>query len=151
MAVCRKPTNLLAHRKPSENEPTKCKVETRGRHKTARRLRSTIGSVFRYAIATARADNDPTFALRGALTTPKVKPRAALNDPKAVGALLRSVLGYEGQPTTKAALQLMAFLFPRPGELRLAEWPEFDLEAAVWSVPAQRMKMRRGHGCARPC
>ncbi len=121
------------------------KVEVRGRHETARQLRSTIGSVFRYAIATARADNDPTFALRGALTTPKVKPRAAVTDPKAVGALVRSVWGYDGQPATKAALQLMAYLFPRPGELRLAEWPEFDLEAAVWSIPAQRMKMRRPH------
>jgi integrase len=121
------------------------KVEVRGRHETARRLRSTIGSVLRYAIATARADNDPTFALRGALTTPKVKPGAAVTDPKAVGALLRSVWGYEGQPVTKAALQLMAYLFPRPGELRLAEWPEFDFEAAVWSIPAPRMKMRRPH------
>jgi integrase len=121
------------------------KVEVRGRLETARRLRSTIGSVFRYAIATARADNDPTFALRGALTTPKVKPRAAVTDPKAVGALLRSVWAYDGQPGTKAALQLMAYLFPRPGELRLAEWPEFDFEAGVWSIPAQRMKMRRPH------
>jgi integrase len=121
------------------------KVEVRGRLETARRLRSTIGTVFRYAIATARADNDPTFALRGALTTPKVKPRAAVTNPKAVGALLRAVWGYEGQPVTKAALQLMAYLFPRPGELRLAEWPEFDFEAGVWSIPAQRMKMRRPH------
>lgn len=121
------------------------KVEVRGRLETARRLRSTIGTVFRYAIATARADNDPTFALRGALTTPKVKPRAAVTEPKAVGALLRSVWGYEGQPVTKAALQLMAYLFPRPGELRLAEWPEFDFETGVWSIPAPRMKMRRPH------
>jgi integrase len=121
------------------------KVEVRGRLETARRLRSTIGTVFRYAIATARADNDPTFALRGALTTPKVQPRAAVTDPKAVGALLRSVWGYEGQAVTKAALQLMAYLFPRPGELRLAEWPEFDFEGGVWSIPAQRMKMRRPH------
>jgi len=121
------------------------KVEARGRLETARRLRSTIGSVFRYAIATARAENDPTFALRGALTTPTVKPRAAVTDPEKVGALLRSVWGYDGQPTTKAALQLMAFLFPRPGELRLAEWSEFDLEAGMWSIPAQRMKMRRPH------
>jgi integrase len=68
-----------------------------------------------------------------------------VTDPKAVGALLRSVWDYDGQPATKAALQLMAYLFPRPGELRLAEWPEFDFEAAVWSIPAPRMKMRRPH------
>jgi integrase len=121
------------------------KVEVRGRLETARRLRSTIGSVFRYAIATARAENDPTVALRGALTTPKVKPRAAVTDPKAVGALLRSVWAYDGQPATKAALQLMAYLFPRPGELRLAEWSEFDLAAGIWSIPAHRTKMRRPH------
>lgn len=83
--------------------------------------------------------------MRGALTTPKVKPRAAVTDPKAVGELLRSVWGYDGQRATKAALQLMAYLFPRPGELGLAEWPEFDLEAGVWSIPAHRMKMRRPH------
>lgn len=121
------------------------KVERRGRHETARRLRSTIGSVFRYAVATARADNDPTFALRGALTTPVVKPRAAVTDPRAFGALLRAIDGFDGQPTTRAALKLMALLFPRPGELRMAEWAEFDLDAAVWTIPAIRTKMRRAH------
>jgi integrase len=121
------------------------KVERRGRHETARRLRSTIGSVFRYAVATARADNDPTFALRGALTTPVVKPRAAVTDPRAFGALLRAIDGFDGQPTTHAALKLMTLLFPRPGELRMAEWSEFDLDDAVWTIPATRTKMRRAH------
>jgi integrase len=121
------------------------KVERRGCLETARRLRGAIGAVFRYAISTLRAENDPTFALRGALSPPKVKPRAAMTEPEGVGALLRSVWSYGGQPSTKAALQLMAYLFPRPGELRLAEWAEFDLEKAVWSIPAQRMKMRRPH------
>lgn len=121
------------------------KVERRGRHETARRLRSTIGSVFRYAVATTRADNGPTFALRGALTTPVVKPRAAVTDPRAFGALLRAIDGFDGQPTTHAALKLMALLFPRPGELRMAEWTEFDLDAAVWTIPAMRTKMRRVH------
>jgi len=121
------------------------KVERRGRHETARRLRSTIGSVFRYAVATARAENDPTFALRGALTTPVVTPRAAVTEPRAVGALLRAIDGFDGQPTTHAALKLMALLFPRPGELRMAEWSEFDLDGAVWTIPAARAKMRRPH------
>jgi integrase len=121
------------------------KVERRGRHETAGRLRSIIGAVFRYAVATARADNDPTFALRGALTTPVVKPRAAVTDPRAFGALLRAIDGFDGQPTTLAALKLMALLFPRPGELRMAEWTEFDLDAAVWTIPAMRTKMRRAH------
>lgn len=120
-------------------------VEIRGRHETARRLRSTIGAVFRYAMATARADSDPTLALHGALIRPIVTPRAAVTDPKALGALLRAIDGFEGQPATHAALKLMALLFQRPGELRAAEWSEFDLDKAVWAIPAARMKMRREH------
>lgn len=120
-------------------------VEKRGRLESARRLRTTIGSVFRYAIATARAENDPSFALRGALTTPTVKSRAAVTDPKALGSLLCAVDGFVGQPTTHAALRLMAFLFPRPGELRAAHWSEFDFDNAIWTIPAERTKMRRPH------
>ncbi|MBB3930042.1 hypothetical protein GGR25_001081 [Kaistia hirudinis] len=95
-------------------------IDRRGRHESARRLRSTISSVFRYAVATARAENDPTFALRGALTTPRVTHRAAVTDIEDFGALLRAVWGYDGQPETASALKLMALLFPRPGELRMA-------------------------------
>lgn len=121
------------------------KVEVRGKLESARRLRSVIGQVFRYAIATARAANDPTIALQGALTTPKVKHRAAILDPIAFGGMLRAIEGFEGQPTTRAALQLMALLFVRPGEMRMAKWSEFDLAADVWAIPAARMKMRRDH------
>ena len=121
------------------------KVEDRGRLETAKSLRTAIGQVFRYAIATARAENDPTFALRGALTAPVVSHRAAITTAKEFGALLRAVDGFEGQPTTKAALELMALLFPRPGELRMAEWKEFDLDAAEWLIPAKRTKMRKPH------
>jgi integrase len=108
-------------------------------------MRSAIGEVFRFAIATGRATSDPTFALRGALTTPTVKHRAAMTDAKAFGELLRAIEGFQGQPTTHAALKLMAYLFPRPGELRMAEWSEFDLENSLWTIPAKRMKMRREH------
>jgi Arm DNA-binding domain len=101
--------------------------EGKGLHETARRMRSAIGEVFRYAIATSRATTDPTYGLRGALTAPTVKHRAAIIDPKELGALLRAISSFQGQPTTIAALKLMAILFPRPGELRLAEWSEFDL------------------------
>lgn len=121
------------------------KVEERGRYETARRLRATIGSVFRYAIATDRAETDPTIALHRALTAPKVKHRAAIVEPKAFGQLLLAIRGYEGQPTVRIALELMALLFPRPGELRLAHWEEFDLEAGIWTIPASRAKMRREH------
>lgn len=121
------------------------KVEARGTFETARRLRSTVGSVFRYAIATARAETDPTLALRGALAAPKVKSRAAVTTSVPFAALLRAIDGYDGQPIIVAALRLMALLFPRPGELRAAEWEEFDLDAAIWSIPGLRAKMRRDH------
>ncbi len=121
------------------------RVEERGRLETAGRLRETIGRVFRYAIATARAETDPTPALLGALTAPKVTHRAAILDPQKFGGLLRAIEHYDGQPTTRAAFKLLAYLFPRPGELRQAEWREFDLDRAVWTIPASRSKMRREH------
>ncbi len=120
-------------------------LEARERYESARRLRSTVGSVFRYAIATARAETDPTYALRGALTQVRPTPRAAITDADKFGALLRAIDTFDGQPGTRIALRLLALLFPRPGELRLAQWSEFDLERAVWTVPALRMKMRRPH------
>ena len=120
-------------------------VESRGIHETARKLRTAIGDVFRYAIATARAENDPTTALRGALVTPTVTPRAAIVAPNAFGGLLRAIKDYQGTPETRAALELLALTFVRPGELRAAEWGEFDLDAAVWDIPIGRMKMRKPH------
>jgi integrase len=120
-------------------------VEARGRHETARRLRATLGEVFRYAVATARAENDPTGALKGALTTPIVTHRAAITAPAAFGALLRAIDGYTGAPETKAAMELLALTFVRPGELRAMEWGEVDIEKALWTIPAVRMKMRRPH------
>jgi integrase len=95
-----------------------------------------MGRVFRFAIATTRASIDPTTALQGALTAPVVISRAAITDPKEVGGLLRAIDGYKGQPATYAALRLMPILFPRPGELRAAEWLEFDLEKR--SGPSRR-------------
>ena len=120
-------------------------VESRGRHETARRLRATIGEVFRFAVATGRTESDPTGALKGALTTPTVNHRAAIIEPKAFGGLLRALAGYDGAPETRAALELLALTFVRPGELRAAEWAEFDLDAAVWAIPAEKMKMKRPH------
>jgi integrase len=120
-------------------------IEGRGRYETAKRLRSTCGMVFRYAIATGRAERDPSMDLRGALTTPQVNHRATIIEPKSIGALLRAIDGFDGQPTTRAALRLAAYVFVRPGELRHAEWKEFDLDNAVWSIPAEKMKMRRPH------
>jgi integrase len=120
-------------------------IEGRGHYETARRLRSTCGMVFRYAIATGRAERDPSMDLRGALTTPQVVHRPAIVDPAAIGALLRAIEGFKGQATSRAALRLAAYVFVRPGELRHAEWKECDLENAVSSIPAEKMKMRRPH------
>jgi integrase len=120
-------------------------IEGEGNYETARRLRATIGQVFRYAISTARAENDPTFGLRGALTTPTVTHRAAITDREKFAGLVRAIWGYDGTPETCAALKLMCLLYPRPGELRQAEWSEFDLDKATWSIPAHRAKMRREH------
>ena len=120
-------------------------VESRGRHETARRLRATIGEVFRYAVATGRADADPTGALKGALVAPTVQHRAAIIEPKAFGGVLRAIAAYEGAPETRAALELAALTFVRPGELRAAEWAEFDLDVAIWSIPGEKMKMKRPH------
>lgn len=121
------------------------RVEARGKHETATRLREIIGGVFRFAVATGRAESDPTGALRGALTTPKVQHRAAIIEPKAFGGLLRAIAGYDGAPETRAALELLALTFVRPRELRAAEWAEFDLDAGVWAIPAEKMKMKRPH------
>jgi integrase len=120
-------------------------IEARGRLETVNRLRGTIGGVFRYAIATARAENDPTIALKGALVSAKTRHRAAITDPAELGGFLRALDGYEGQDTTLAALRLLPLVFTRPGELRLAEWAEFDLDKAIWTIPASRTKMRREH------
>ena len=83
--------------------------------------------------------------LRGALTTPQVIHRATIVDPSGIGALLRAIEGFDGQTMTHAALRLAPYVFVRPGELRHAEWAEFDLDGAVWSIPAKKMKMRRPH------
>lgn len=121
------------------------KVESNGTYETTRRLRSTIGSVFRFAIASGRASSDPTDALKGALIRPTVKSRSAILDRLEFGRLLNAIDGFSGQPATMHALQLLSLMAPRPGELRQAQWCEFDLENAVWRVPPERMKMRRPH------
>ncbi|HWE95184.1 MAG TPA: integrase arm-type DNA-binding domain-containing protein, partial [Tepidisphaeraceae bacterium] len=120
-------------------------VEVRGNYETARRLKSIIGQVCRYAVATSRAEFDPTPVLRGAITPPTVTPRAAITEPEKFGGLLRAIDDFDGQPTTIAALKLMALLFPRPGELRFAEWTEFDFDKQLWIIPEERTKMRREH------
>jgi integrase len=121
------------------------KVETNGRYESARRMRSVLSRVFRYGIATARCERDVAADLRGALTTPKAMHHAAIIDPHEVGVLLKTMDGYTGQAVTRMALRLSPHLFVRPGELRQAEWSEIDVEKAIWSIPVEKMKMRRPH------
>lgn len=121
------------------------KVEAIGNYETAKRLRAFIGQVFRYAIATARANNDPTYGLKGALVAPKVTHMAAVTDWERFAGLIKAIWSYTGTVESRAALKLMALLYPRPGELRKAEWSEFDLDGAIWTIPAERMKMRKPH------
>jgi integrase len=121
------------------------RVEGRGAIETAHRTKQNCSQVFRYAVATGRADRDPTVDLRGALTPVVEQHHASITDPKAVGALLRAIEGYEGSPITKAALMLAPLTFVRPGELRAAEWSEVNLDKAEWRIAAERMKMREQH------
>ncbi|MDQ2891477.1 MAG: integrase arm-type DNA-binding domain-containing protein [Pseudomonadota bacterium] len=121
------------------------KVEAKGRYESARRMRSVLSRVFHYGIATARCDRDVAADLRGALTTPKTVHHAAITDPGDVGVLLKTMDGYTGQKVTRMALRLSPHLFVGPGELRQAEWTEFDIDKALWSIPIEKMKMRRPH------
>nr|MBA4769668.1 tyrosine-type recombinase/integrase [Sphingobium sp.] len=120
-------------------------IEATGRYESARRMRSVLSRVFRYAIATTRAEIDPARDLRGALTVPKAKHLAAITTPKGAGELMRAIEGYTGHAITLFGLRLSAHLFVRPGELRQAEWSEFDFDRSVWNIPEQKMKMRRPH------
>jgi integrase len=121
------------------------RVADRGAIESAHRILQCVGQVFRYAIATDRAERNPASDLRGALPPVKPEHHAAITDPKAIGKLLRAINAYEGHGITRAALRLAALTFVRPGELRQAEWSEFDLDAAEWNIPAERMKMREPH------
>ncbi|WP_267433052.1 integrase arm-type DNA-binding domain-containing protein [Sphingomonas sp. GM_Shp_1] len=121
------------------------RVERRGHHETALRLRSFAGRVFRYGFATLRTERNPADILRGALTVPRVKHHAAIVEPKKVGDLLRAIDGYTGRPETLHALRIAPHVFLRPGELRQAKWSEIDFAEKVWRVPAERMKMKQPH------
>jgi len=121
------------------------RIEDRGAIETAHRAKQNCGQVLRYAVATGRAERDPTGDLKGALPPPKKSRHAAITDPKKVGELLRAIDAYTGSPIVRAALQLSALVFVRPGELRRAEWVEIDLPGAQWVIPAERMKMGIEH------
>ena len=121
------------------------KMESRGAIESAHRTKQVAGQIFRYAVATGRAERDPSHDLKGALATHKKKHLAAITDPKEVGKLLVAIDSYTGTPTVKAALQLSPLLFCRPGELRQMEWTEIDWDKAQWEIPPEKMKMGQPH------
>jgi integrase len=118
------------------------RIEERGAIDTAHRAGQNCGQVFRYAIATGRADRNPIPDLRGALPAPKSKHLAAITNPESIGELLRAIDSYQGTFIVKCALKLAPLVFVRPGELRAARWNEIDLDKAEWNIPAERMKLR---------
>ncbi len=122
------------------------KIESRGAHDLSHRVLSVCGQVFRYGVATGRCKSDPSKDLRGALTPHKKTKQAAVR-PEELPTLLRAIAGYDeiGDKQTRLALQLLAKTFVRTNELIGEEWTEFDLEGAMWTIPASRMKMKQEH------
>jgi integrase len=121
------------------------RIEERGTLETAHRVKQICGQVFRYAIATGRAERDPSFDLRGALAPTKSKSMATITDPKKIGVLMRAIDGYQGSIITRCALKFAPLTFVRPGELRHAEWTEINLDEFEWKIPSEKMKMRTVH------
>src|SRR5262249_47444023 len=121
------------------------KVEKLGQRETARRLRATIGRVFRLAVATLRAPADPTYSLKGALAAPVVAHRPAIAEERELGALMLSIDEYAGWPTVTAPMKFLALTMARPIEVRLMRRPEIIWPRSVWRIPAERMKMRQPH------
>jgi integrase len=125
------------------------RIQSDGAIESAHRAKMRVSQVMRYAIATGRAEHDPTYALRGSevLKPRVVTNRAAITDPAEVGKLLRAIDGYRGQPATKAALQLAPLLFQRPGNLRAMEWSELTvtIDEQIWRIPASKIKRRGNH------
>lgn len=120
-------------------------IEKRGTVDMAHRVQQHCGAIFRFAVACSKALADPTTALKGALATTKQEHYAALTDPKDYADLLRSIDEYRGEVTTKTAMQMLAYTFQRTKEVRFAEWSQFDLDGAMWRIPAGVMKMRDEH------
>ena len=112
---------------------------------TAHRARQICSQIFRYAAATGRAEHDPAALLKGAIPPVRQSHFAAITDPREVGPLMQTIEGYRGSPVTRAALQMAALTFVRPGELRGALWAEVDLPQAEWRIHGERMKMRQSH------
>ena len=121
------------------------RVEARGAAESAHRLKQIVGAVFRFAVATGRAERDITPDLKGALSTPSRKHFPAITEPKDVGRLLTMIYNYHGTAVVRSALKLAPLVFVRPKELRCAEWQEINFETSEWRIPANKMKMGEDH------
>lgn len=140
----------IGHKPISQIKPTDVlsvlrRLESRSILATAHRVKHICGQVFRYAVATGRAERDPSADLKGVMPPAKTKHMAALTEPAKVGELLRAIDAFKGTFIVECALKLAPFVFVRPGELRKAEWSEMHFEDALWSIPAEKMKMREPH------
>lgn len=131
--------------KPTDVLTTVQRMEARGAVDSAHRVKQICGQILRYAVATGLADRDVTADLKGALAAVQQTHHAAITDPKLAGDLMRSIYSYVGHPYAMAALKLAPLVFVRPGELRMAEWNEIDLEGAQWRIPGTKMKMKVDH------
>lgn len=121
------------------------RIEERGQLETAHRMRSLLGRICRYGVANEDCQRDITVELRGALAPNKTAHFPGITEPRRVGELLRAVWSYAGQPSTEYAQKLESYTFVRSSELRFAEWREFDLDARIWRIPAERMKIKVEH------
>jgi integrase len=123
------------------------RVESRGARDVARRIHSMVGRIFRHGVAHGFCARDPSrdLALRDVLAPANVRHHASLTDPKDAAGLLRAIDGYSGSFVVRCALRLAPYVFVRPGELRHAEWSEFDFAKSEWRIPGTKMKMRAQH------
>lgn len=130
---------------PLEILQTLRRIEKRGSLETAHRVQQIASRIFRYAVATGQCTQDPTTDLKGALPPTRSTHFPTITDPTEIGALLRTIDGYQGSPITQFALQMAPLVFVRPGELRHCEWAEIRTDEATWRIPSTKMKMRRDH------
>ena len=130
---------------PREILQTLRRIEKRGSLETAHRVQQIASRIFRYAVATGQCTRDPTTDLKGALPPTRSTHFPTITDPTEIGALLRTIDGYQGSPITQFALQMAPLVFVRPGELRHCEWAEIRTDEATWRIPSTKMKMRRDH------
>ncbi len=125
------------------------RIETRGAIETAHRCKSIASQVFCYAVLIGKADRDVSNDLKGALQEVIPVHHPAILDQVKIGQLLRDIASYKGHFVTCCALRLAPLVFQRPGELRFAEWCEFNFDGSVWEIPIERMKLKKKQKVAR--